>query len=229
MLPTPAYYAARKANAPVQLVYNYGNNKIYAVNETLEPMEKSRVRINLSDYEGKVISSEELVVNITENKSEAVYQLPSFQGIVFLSLSLIDANNKVIADNFYWLSGKPDIYDWENTEWYYTPIKTSADFKALNYLPPTEIEVETKSKEHLLEVALANHSNRVGFFISLALKDSSGHTLYPVFWEDNYVSLLPGETRTIQCTLPDTLNTSGGLTLTISGWNSKEQQLKVAL
>jgi exo-1,4-beta-D-glucosaminidase len=229
LLPTSAYYAAKKANAPLQLIYNYGNNKIYVVNETLAALEKARAKIVLSDMQGHEIESEEIVMNIAENKSSVVYDLPSFNGIVFLSLSLFDSNDKLLSDNFYWLQDKPDVYDWKNTEWYYTPIRTSADFKALNYLAPAEVVVDVTTKEHLLEVSLRNNSSRMAFFLNLSLKDNSGHTLYPVFWDDNYISILPGETKTVQCTVPDTLNVSGGLTLNISGWNIKEQIINVAL
>ncbi|HEX2395340.1 MAG TPA: glycoside hydrolase family 2 TIM barrel-domain containing protein, partial [Bacteroidales bacterium] len=228
-LPTAAYYAARKANSPVQVAYNYGNNKIYAVNETLVPVEKAIIGVKLSDYTGKVIYSDELIRDIPENRSTEIHELPAFHGIVFLSLTIQNQEKKQIADNFYWLTDKQDVYDWGKTEWYYTPIKTSADFKALSYIPTIDISGTVTTKEHLLEVKLDNRTNHPGFFINAALKDSSGHTLYPVFWNDNYISLLPGETKTIQCTVPETLDIPGALNLIISGWNIKEQILKVAL
>jgi exo-1,4-beta-D-glucosaminidase len=229
MLPTSAYYAAKKANSPVQVVYNYGNNKIVVVNETLVPLENAIVRIKLTDYNGKVIISDEVVTNIPENKVEMVFELPSFQGVVFLSLAILNEDKNPVADNFYWLTGTKDVYAWENTEWYYTPIKTSADFRALNYMPVTEITVNTTTREHVLDVDVENPTDRPAFFISMALKDSADHTLYPVFWNDNFISLLPGERKTLQCTVPDTLDVTGGLKLVTSGWNVKEQILHVAL
>ena len=90
LLPTPAYYAARKANAPVQLVYNYGNRTIYAVNETLKRFEKAKARIRLVDLQGQELSSEELMISLEENKSEGIYKIPAFAGNVFLVLTLLD-------------------------------------------------------------------------------------------------------------------------------------------
>ncbi len=233
LLPTSAYYAARKANAPLQLVYNYGNNSIYTVNETLNTLDNAKARIRLLDIQGREILTEELAVTMEGNKSAAIYKLPPVSGNVFLALSLLDGQNGVVADNFYWLSGKPDVYDWEKTEWYYTPIKSSADFKPLNYLSTAEVEltqkVLSKDNEQVVEVTLTNKSKGIAFFINLTLKNSFNQTIFPVFWEDNYLSLQPGETRTIQCSVPGGPTLVNDCTLSLSGWNVKEQIINIAL
>jgi exo-1,4-beta-D-glucosaminidase len=105
LLPTAAYYAARKANAPVQLIYNYGNNNLYAVNETLKRYEKAKARIRLLDIQSREIISEELIITLDENISTRIFKIPPISGNMFLSLSLLDEQNTLIADNFYWLSG----------------------------------------------------------------------------------------------------------------------------
>jgi exo-1,4-beta-D-glucosaminidase len=233
LLPTAAYYAARKANTPEQLIYNYGNNCIYAVNEKLTSLEKAKARIRMVDLQGRTILSEELVMNMEGNTSSRIFQLPPLRGNVFLTLSLLDGQNTVIADNFYWLSGKSDVYDWEKTEWYYTPMKSSADFKQLNYLAPASVELEQKNSkqadEWILETTITNKSNRIAFFMNITLKDGDQHTIFPVFWDDNYVSLLPGETKTLRCKVPARLPLGNNCTLTLSGWNIQEQQIPVAL
>ena len=232
LLPTAAYYAAKKANEPLQLVYNYGNNQIYAVNETLKRMDKAKARIKMADLQGKEILSEEIAVNLQENKSLPVFSLPSFNSTVFLSTELLDEKNRVVADNFYWLAGKPDVYDWEKTEWYYTPVKVSADFKGLNYLLPAEVKISNSisetENEQIIETSLNNSSNRVAFFINISVNEPSGNTVYPVFWNDNYISLLPGETKILRCTIPGK-RIAGGYTITMQGWNVKEQKINVTL
>jgi exo-1,4-beta-D-glucosaminidase len=233
LLPTAAYYAARKANEPLQLIYNYGNNTIYAVNETLKRYEKAKARIRLLNMQGKEISSEELVISLEENKSTGIYKIPPISGNVFLRLSLLDEQNNQVADNFYWLSGKPDVYDWEKTEWYYTPMKSSADFKQFNYLQPAEVELvqhnEKQEEQYVIEAEITNKSDRIAFFINLTLKDGNNHTIFPVFWDDNFLSLLPGETKNLHCIVPGSQSVGNGLTLTLSGWNVKEQIINIAL
>lgn len=233
LLPTSAYYAARKANAPRQLIYNYGNNSIYAVNELLQALGNGKARIRLIDFQGRELLTEELVINLEGNKSDAIYRLPRLHGNVFLALSMLDGQNNLVADNFYWLSGRPDVYDWEKTEWYYTPIKYPTDFKALNYLAPAEVELEQKTNKRgdswVIETTLTNTSQKPAFFIYMALKDSLSHTVFPAFWDDNWLSLLPGERRTVRCMVPGSFPLETDCTLTLSGWNVKEQLKNVIL
>jgi exo-1,4-beta-D-glucosaminidase len=233
LLPTPAYYAVKKANEPLQLVFNYGNNRIYAVNETLKSYENAKAGIKLYDLMGNLISSDEMVLDLNENKSVAIYKVPPYYNTVFLSLTLLDKSNRELASNFYWLPVKNDVYDWEKTEWYYTPIKSSADFRAFMNLASAEVLVSIDSakieNEKSIAVKLTNNSRRIAFFLNLTLRDEKGNTVYPVFWEDNYLSLLPGETRSVHCTIPGTVLSGNARTLTLSGWNIKEQTLTVEL
>ncbi len=70
-----------------------------------------------------------------------MFTIPSLTGISFLSLELLNEKNESLADNFYWLSPREDEYAWDKTEWYYTPMKVSADFRALNYLAPADVNI----------------------------------------------------------------------------------------
>ncbi len=233
MLPVPAYYAVKKANEPFQLIYNYGNHSVYAVNSTLKRHDNARAGYRMFDLQGKELFSDEQVVKLDENKSSKLFKLPAIYSAVFLKLSLLDENNSKIAENFYWLPAKPDVYDWEKTNWFYTPIKNSADLKSLNYLPAAEVEVEAgfkkrKEPENLIKVTLTNKSNRVAFFTCLTLRNSNKETIWPVFWDDNYISLLPGESEVLQCLIPGS-QLPENLELLVSGWNVKEQTLKLTV
>ncbi len=141
--------------------------------------------------------------------------------------------NELLADNFYWLSPKPDEYAWDKTEWYYTPLKASADFRALNYLPPADVDVsfshQSVDNQLIIDVKLDNASGKTAFFIQMNLKDKDNKTIYPVFWDDNYVSLLPGDSRTYRCRMPDTVSSADEITLVVSGSNVKEQRMPVDL
>jgi exo-1,4-beta-D-glucosaminidase len=233
MLPTAAYYAARKANAPLQLIYNYGNQRIYSVNETFNRYNKAKAKIRLLDIQGNEILSDELAINLEANSSEGIFNLPPVNGVAFLALSLLNEQNVTVADNFYWLSGKPDIYDWAKTEWYYTPIISTADYRPLNYLAHAEIGLVQKCIEqddsHVIEITLTNKSDGIAFFINLTLKNDNGQTVFPVFWDDNYLSILPGEMRVICCTIPGDRVTDKNYSLTLSGWNVNEQLIKISL
>ena len=51
-------------------------------------------------------------------------------------------------------------------------------------------------------VTLENRSNALAFLVHLAVrKGPGGEEVLPVIWEDNYVTLLPGERRELTATL----------------------------
>jgi exo-1,4-beta-D-glucosaminidase len=233
LLPTSAYYAARKANAPLQLVYDYGNHNLYLVNETLEKFTKLKARIRLADLNGKVILSEERMLSADALSTSGIFAVPAIAGVTFLSLELLNEKNESLADNFYWLSPKPDEYSWDKTEWYYTPMKASADFRSLNYIPAADVNVgnthQMIDNQIVVDVKLTNFSDKTAFFMQMNLKDKDNKTIYPVFWDDNYVSLLPGDSRTYRCRLPATVSSTGEISLIVSGSNVKEQKIIIDL
>ena len=69
-------------------------------------------------------------------------------------------------------------------------------------MPVAKVEVQFSSAEVgdkvEVPVILRNVSEKIAFFTELTLKDNSGAAILPVYWEDNYVSLLPGEEREIK-------------------------------
>jgi exo-1,4-beta-D-glucosaminidase len=88
-------------------------------------------------------------------------------------------------------------------------------------LPPAKVNLkyhaEITGEQTKLKATLHNAGETIAFFIELKVSEKiSGETILPVFWEDNYVSLLPGETRTIEATF-SAINEQA--VLTIDGWN----------
>jgi exo-1,4-beta-D-glucosaminidase len=81
----------------------------------------------------------------------------------------------------------------------------------------------------VVDVKLTNATNKTAFFIQMNLKDKDNKTIFPVFWEDNYVSLLPGESRTYVCKLPSMGSFAGEISLVVSGCNVKEQVQTIGL
>jgi exo-1,4-beta-D-glucosaminidase len=71
-------------------------------------------------------------------------------------------------------------------------------------------------------VKLANESNSIAFFIHASIKDTrDGTTILPVLWSDNYVSLLPGETRVLTARIKDEVVNEKMPKLYVDGYNLK--------
>jgi exo-1,4-beta-D-glucosaminidase len=150
--------------------------------------------------------------------------LPHLSRTYFLSLRLLAEDEAELARNFYWLSTRPDVLDYQAKvePWeYYTPSKQYADLTMLNHLPPAEVELqyELGANDDDVRVELTNRSDRIAFFIELLLTEpDTGVPVVPVFWQDNYVSLLPQETTIVSATFSATPKP----VLTARGWNVAE-------
>jgi exo-1,4-beta-D-glucosaminidase len=222
LMPNGAFYAAKKACEPLHLLYNYGDRSVYAVNDHLAAFRNLRATIRVLDINSMEVFGETLDVSMEPDSSAKIFELPEFDSIstaYFLDLRLHD--DRV---NFYWLSTMPDVPDYEAKvePWpYYTPSKEFADFTLLNSMPPAGVNVEYGSKttgeETRMAAKLTNVSDKIAFFLELKVSEkNSGKTILPVFWQDNYISLLPGETRNIEAAFPATKQET---VLTIGGWN----------
>jgi len=261
LMPTGAFYGAKKACEPLQLVYHYGENSIYFVGRAVptpskgdggrrdQPAEKAagaadvaplfttlgwapatnlQADIQVYDIESKPALATHLALDAESEVPQRILELPHLDQVsttYFLSLRLRDANGKELGGNFYWLSRKPDVLDYQakvEPREYYTPSREYADLTMLNHLPPARIDViyRIKAAGRKATVELANRSGRIAFFLELLLTDEhTGEPIVPVFWQDNYVSLLPNETRIVAVTFP--ARTQMPL-LTVRGWNVEQ-------
>jgi exo-1,4-beta-D-glucosaminidase len=75
---------------------------------------------------------------------------------------------------------------------------------------------ETKAGSGITHVTVENPSKSLAFFVRLKVNQSNQEIL-PVIWQDNYISLLPGEKREITASYATKGNTKP--TVEVSGWN----------
>lgn len=229
LMPTGAFYGVKKACEPLQLVYHYGDGTIHLVNDGQRDAKDLVADVRVYDIESKLSLAAHLPIT-----SERVFELPQFRTIsttYFLALGLSDRKGNALADNFYWLSTQPDVLDYQTKvkPWeYYTPSREYADLTGLNSLPPADVDVKCRiDRPGEVVVDLANRSDGIAFFIELLLIDeSTGEPVVPIFWRDNYVSLLPRETRTVTAEFSSLV---GQAALLIRGWNIEPQRHFVTL
>ena len=102
--------------------------------------------------------------------------------------------------------------------------KSFADFTDLNKLPEVKIhasyEVEQDGTESIVKVTLTNAGSHLAFQVHLALlKGEGGDEISPTYWDDNYINLLPGESRNISARFVNDDLDNSTLSLKIDGWN----------
>jgi exo-1,4-beta-D-glucosaminidase len=229
LMPNGAFFGAKMASRPVNILYHPKNDGIYLINDRLSPFENGKAHIRVFDIQSQEIFKEVKDVQIGPNSVAQVTQLPavkSLSAVYFLDLKLADNAGGLVAENFYWLSTKKDVMDYPATEWFVTPIKEFADFSALDGLPPTTLKVlsafEQAGPEHHVRVTLENPTNVIAFFVNLSIVGrQTGSPVLPIYWEDNYVSLLPGESKTISASYSPADLRGEEPVLRVEGWNVK--------
>lgn len=218
LVPNGAYFGARLANRPVHVAYDYGERKVVAVNDTGEALRGVLARVRVFDASSRLLLDESRPLEVPPHQRAEVLMvgpltrfMPTGSNApgapVYFLDARIEAAGQTLARNFYWLSVEDDVLDWEKTKYYVTPVSRFADLTALQTLPPVELDVthryEPAGDGRLLRVTLANPSRNIAFFVELSVAaDRGGRLAAPIYWDDNYLSLLPGERREVIATIP---------------------------
>jgi len=223
--PNGAFYGTKKACEPLQLIYNYSSRSVFLVNSTLRSSENLTAEIRIFDLNSNEIFRNKQMVCAEPQSSKEIFTLTDFPDITatfFLDMRLIEKDGTQIASNFYWLSTQSDLldYDAKVDPWeYYTPSKQYADFTLLNSLSPTTVTIhkEVPKDNNKLTVELENIGDSIAFAVKLdIIDDKTGEAVVPIFWQDNYIALLPGERRTIHAEFN---KDASNIKLDVQGWN----------
>jgi len=149
------------------------------------------------------------VYNLKENSSKKNL----LSDIHFIKLRLTDAEGNLLSDNFYWRGNK------------------SLDYTGLNSMPKADLKVSSKiTKENgkcIMNVKITNSksSPAVAFAVRLqVVKAKTGKRILPVFMNDNYFSLVRGETKNIQIEFNEDQFENDLPRLVVEQFNSKTQQ-----
>ena len=187
----------KKANAPVQLIYDYYQKAVYAVNETLETANlKASMKLLRS---GNTIDDAKQI-EIAAGTSTKVFDVDLADApAAFLFLKLANDKGREVVTNEYFIPAGKDVYDWSKTTWVNTPITQYASYAMLDDMCTTNVELSVKPNGNDFEATVSNKTDKVAFMIRLTAKDEQGQLICPAYWSDNYFSLAPGETRTVTC------------------------------
>jgi beta-mannosidase len=186
--PFASFFAVQKASEQVHIMMTQDDFKIMLVNHTPAPLQGLKYRVRMVSLDNSVQYDETAAVaSAPASSAVQLAALPTparLSAVHFVKLELLDAGGKVVSDNFYW---KERVED---------------DLKLLDTIP--DVELEGKMARHdaggncRLEVTLSNPTNNIAVMAHVQLRNQrTNQRVLPVFYSENYVSLLPGESRTI--------------------------------
>jgi hypothetical protein len=210
--PNASLYGTRKACEPIHVQLNQNDWRAMVINNTAVALDGLTLNAALYNLDGSMQASQNQTVAAPASAATdaGLIRFPEqgLSAVHFVKLALFDSEKRLLSENFYWRA---------------TP-KQQDDFQALNTLPVVALDVQAGKQEKdgkcLLDVVAKNPSKSIALMAHLQLRKArSGQRVLPVFYSDNYLSLLPGESKAL--TVEAAVDDLGGEEplLAVDGWN----------
>ena len=205
--PNAAYYYAKKACEPLHIQMNANDGMVSVINRLHKELKNIVVEAKLYDYNLKLKWEKSKTANVGEDRYFETFEIPKLNDLTtvyFVKLELKDEKGKTLSSNFYWLSSK-------------NPSEMSELANAENPKLKVKYKIEESENEYVIKVKLKNASDKLSFFNRLAVvKKEKNEEVLPTFWEDNFITLFPGEERNITARLAKSDAENETLTVTVN-------------
>ena len=235
--PAGGYFGTKKALELLHVQFSYDDRTVAVFNGTQEPHNGLRVVAKVYDLAMNEKFSREAKVDVAADAVAKSFAIPEPAGITtayFVSLQLFSASGELKSRNFYWLSTKPDVLNFAKSEWYYTPMSEFADFSSLQELPKANVHAtfsQLAGTEHeaAYRVTVHNTGKALAFLVRLRLVlGPNWQELLPIFWDDNYLFLFPGEERHVTVHVPRGELKAEHPALLLDGFNLTEKRVALS-
>jgi len=209
-----AYYGTKSALEPVHAQMNLPGYELAVVNITRQPRSGMRLRVKVASSDNRTLYEEVISVDAVANATTTLRALPmksilDQERLAFVSLALSDADGREVSRNFYW-QGAGD-----------------ADYRGLGKLAPQRLKLDVApGPDGSIVATVANEGSQPALGIKLTVLDRAGGRVLPVYYDDNYFGLLPGESRSVRIGLEDAGSRASAVAM--RGWNVVAAKVGIA-
>jgi hypothetical protein len=209
--PNSALFAVKKAAEPIHIQLNEGNGEVEVINNLDAPLEKARAHLSIYNLDGTIAYQRDYDVSAAASVATslgAVDWPADLSAVHFVKLELRDADEKLLSENFYWRA-QPEHQD---------------DLKALGGLPIVTLDARVDRREvegkSFFDVTLHNPGTQIALMTHVQLRrKGSDERVLPVYYSDNYISLVPNESRTITIEAATADLKGEAAHVLVDGWN----------
>lgn len=207
-------YGLRSGSEPLHVMCNPVDGMVMIVNNTFRPYHDMMLKTSFIDIEGKEIPANNMIVEISPTSAQQYFPLKTdidkqrAKKGVFLKMQIEDVRHNLMSENIYWL---PD---------------STGNYSGLQQMRKANVNITArKVSPNNIEVKITNPlGNPLAFFNRVSLVNSAtGKRVLPVFYDNNYVSILPGSEKTIRLEFNGMSNGK----VTVEGWNVPLQTILV--
>ena len=213
-----SYFGAKKACEPIHVQWDLVDDAISVVNTSYDTIPQATLKAVVYGLDARLLKTVTKEINIEPSTllkpGKVEWADFAAQPVQFVKLELKNKSGKVLTENFYWQSD---------------PAKPE-QLRALETLPKVALDgrasVASERDETVVTVDLSNSTKSVALMTHLVLRNASdGSRILPAYASDNYISLLPGEKKTLMLRCAAQYAASA-LSVSLDGWNITPSNLQ---
>ncbi|MFF4836396.1 discoidin domain-containing protein [Streptomyces sp. NPDC001315] len=206
-----AYFGCRSACEPLHVQADPVKWQVIAVNHTRRALTGAKVTAETYDLSGRRLAgTRQARVDVDPAGSATAFSAApadDLPDLHLLRLTLTDERGQVLSRNTYWRCRTPEA------------------LRALNQVQQAELSaslthVSCDGDRRTTTATVRNRGSMVAAMVRLSLLDEDGSRVLPTLYDDNYLWLLPGETRTVTVSWPAFALPSGRPKLRVEGYNT---------
>ncbi len=188
--PTSAYFGSKKGSEPLHIQWNSYTETIEVVNYSAGNVPNLTAQVEILNMDGKSMSMKSAQLASAEDSVSTPMQMEYPEGLSsvhFLRLTLTQ-NGTVRSTNFY-LRGKEQ-----------------GDLTAIRSLGKAQVRANTTTEQReghwFLTTTLQNTSPTPALLVrAKVVRETTGDRILPAIYDDNYIALMPNETRILKTEL----------------------------
>jgi hypothetical protein len=216
--PTAAFYGAKTACEPIHILWDQESDRIKVANDTVADRPDLDVDAATYDLRGVELwhASSRILAPCQAARDCFALPRPADPGeVFFVKLRLLD-RGALVSENFYWSAGK------------------GRPCTALGTLPVAKVSSSAVripgGDGTVLRVTSHNSADSVAVMLRLrVVRASSGKRVLPAFFDDNFFSLLPGESKEVEVRIPASALGGEEPELIQEGWNVPETEIPITV
>jgi hypothetical protein len=211
-----AYYAVKKACEPVHAQLNLPDFRLAVTNISRVAQPRLSLRTRVLSLDDRLLAERIDSVTVAANSIATLRELDlkpllEREGMVLVQLRLTDPRGTLLSDNLYWQG------------------RDAASHRRLVDLPRQAIGVSAHARntaeDTRVVVTLMNQGRAAALAVKITMLDEQGARVLPVYYDDNYIALLPGETRRIEVLCP--ADPARCAKVALRGWNAEPREISV--
>jgi Glycosyl hydrolase 2 galactose-binding domain-like/Exo-beta-D-glucosaminidase Ig-fold domain/NedA-like, galactose-binding domain/Glycosyl hydrolases family 2 len=213
---TAAYFGAKTACEPLHILWDSYSNVIKVANNTPQTQANLHADAWIYDLDGRTRWHKQADLGLPSTSAQPCFSLdlPGDLSQVFFVKLKLSRGKTLLSENFYWAPAQ------------------NGDCSALNSMPSVNLNTSARLTSQQITPGITTTISNPTHAISLAVRlkavnGETGERILPAMYEDNYFSLLPGESRRIRITFPHQSLSGKTPHLIVEGWNIAHAQIRV--